>query len=119
MYGTEPYTLESVLADHHYLNVHNGGSADGTNVGLWNNPSNTDSQWHLHGPAADGSYTVQNVAGDLYLNVDKGDSKSGTNLHGWSNPERKESKWLLHPTEAKGVFTLQNVLSRTYAHVDC
>merc|ERR1712113_515724 len=94
----EPYTVESVEKESRYLNLHGGGAYNGASVQVWNNPGNDNTRWRIEGPSEDGSYTLQNVAGDLYLNVEGGSSDNNADLQVWNNPHSKDSQWLLQPS---------------------
>merc|ERR1712087_1031011 len=115
----EPYTFESVTKDSRYLNVHNGAANEGTNVQVWNNPGSDHTRWRIHGPAEDGSYTVQNVAGGLYLSVQEGGTADGANVQGSKNPSSLHSQWYLRPSGPAGVYALENKHSGAYVNLDC
>lgn len=112
----EPFTLESVTSSDRYLNIHRGQGHEGHNVQVWNNPGSGNTQWRISA-AADGAYTIQNVAGGTYLDVAGGSARNGANLQMTRDPSSNRSRWWLRPAGAPGVFAVENLATGTFVNL--
>ncbi|MBB3108827.1 GH43 family beta-xylosidase [Paenibacillus phyllosphaerae] len=66
------------------LDVAGGGTADGTNVQLYQDNNSTAQEWRITS-LGDGAYTLVNTNSGKALDVDGSGTANGTNVHIWQN----------------------------------
>jgi len=99
---------------HLYLNS-GGGSSNGANVQVNNNPWSNSSRWIIR-PVAGGLYTLENVNSGKFLNVAGGQNGLWANVWLWDNPDSADSQWEIRRL-GEGIYTLKAACCDTFLNV--
>jgi hypothetical protein len=105
-----------------FLNVAAGGTTNGANVHIWNNPEKMETQWDIQpvtgsdGSPIAGRYTIENANADRYLSVSGGGITRGANVHIWDNPDSPNQQWTIREI-GESLYTIQNVNCNMYLNV--
>ena len=94
-HGTDGYYTIRALNSGKYLDVNNGGTANGTNILQWTGNSGNNQKW-LVIPNADGTYSFVSKCNGKYIDMNGGGNPAnGTNIQCWDGNGSAAQKWTL------------------------
>lgn len=88
------------------LDVANGGTANGTNVQIWDDNGFNPQKWTIT-KNSDGTYKLLNVGSNKVLDVANGGTADGTNVQIWDSNGLSAQKWNIN-LNTDGTYTLIN-----------
>ncbi len=108
------YTFNSKLASNLMLDVNGNGTADRTNIQVYENNGTVSQKFKIEKDKY-GWYTISNTFPKKCLDVDGGSNRSNTNIHLFRDNNSDAQKWRFYST-GNGYYTIMNKLNR-FLHV--